>query len=155
MGYLKLFIIFILFLSCRDSDKAIGRNINIKFEIDNKEIDLNNEFKIYIVNKNDTTIVLPIKNKINIPRVLKQNDYQVNFIYKDIKLKFDDFSEKILNPNQETEWFFGLDNYPLDVKKGVLYPNEYLDTTIVKIEFFKLNLMEEGDGIQKVNIFRK
>lgn len=155
MGFIKLFIFFIAFFSCKENNKTISNEIIIKFEIDNKKINLNNDFKIYVINKRDTIIVSPNKNKISIPNVLKSNDYHVNFIYKDVKLKFDNFSDNILNPNQETEWVFGIDNCPLDVKKGILYPNEYLDSSIVKIEYFKLNLMEYGDGIQKVNIIRK
>lgn len=90
-----------------DSCKDLGRQVRLT--LDNKTIQLNNNFQIYLFQNNLKRIDLLAKenNVVNLPyRFPKDSIYNVVFIYKNYELTFDKVQGD--NFNFDSDWDFNI-----------------------------------------------
>lgn len=158
----SLFVLFQVLLCCSSrpkdnndrkdySVKQEGKKIVVSFMVDEISIKLKDDFKIYIMNGDETFECPPKDNYIELPTLNKDSGYSIRFEFEKYKLTFDNFTKKLITPKQNIEWRFGIDNRPFNNILGLLPHNEFkTDTTTKELHYLKYNLLEEGDGVQFV-----
>ena len=150
-----LIVITSLFLINCSKDKSKTYPILISYTINNSNIDIKNNFTISVIKRKDTLIFYPKDEIINFKKFSEFNNYIVIFKHNERSIIFNDFSNKMLNPSQKTEWKFGIENQPFNVENKILSTEEYNDKTIKELEYLQFNPLEFGDGIEKINIKRE
>lgn len=157
-----LYIIsFLLLLVCactsQPSPKATvneemqKKTITIHFTIDDSTVDTNDNFKLFFINASDTQTALINNNKINLPNLTKDTGYTVCISYRNYNLIFQNFTKKMIIPDQDMEWDIGVDNKIINNLKGLLTDEEFKNKSKYKqLQFFQFNPHEHGDGIQFV-----
>ncbi len=159
-----LFFSLILFLSSCEEKKLKElspistkhqKRIKISFSIDDSLINQDNQYTIFISNGSDTLQTSIIyDNEIKLPAINHDSGYAIIFKYKQYEIAFDGLTRRMIIPQQDIEWRFGIDNRPFSRMSGLISPVEEKDTTIKQIFYFKLDPMEEGDGIQFIKKIR-
>ncbi|SHL84108.1 hypothetical protein SAMN05444360_1051 [Chryseobacterium carnipullorum] len=154
-----LALISIIFFSSTSCNKTKINKINsnhnffipIKYVIDGKMVKLDDDFDFLIIENSDTIKIKHTNNILEIPEFFKKEDYKVLFRCKEDNIVFDKLSNKMLNPNQKTNWIIGVDNKPFDKLLGLMDVKEYDKSNYKKIEYLQFDPQEYGDGIQLVN----
>lgn len=150
-----IFYFTLFFLVSCSKDNQEKYPIKISYQIDDKEVQLNDNFIISVVREKDTFNFYPKQKKVSLYKFDEFDKYEVNFIYDKKILNFKDVSNKMLNPSQQMEWKFGIENKPFKIEDGLLSTEEFSDETIKQVEYMQFNPLEFGDGIEKVNIIRE
>lgn len=134
------------------STSVSGKKLYVVFFIGAKEINIHNRFKILFLNEKDTINVEVKGNQLVLPSLEKDTGYKIVFIYKKFLLSFNGFTRKMIIPDQDITWKFGVDNRPFNESLDILSPAGYkaLSLKIKQLQYFQFLLMEYGDGIQFV-----
>ena len=126
------------------------KTIKVLFFVDGVRQDLTKTDGLFFISNGDT-----LKNEIGsngyltFKNVLNKNEYSVMFIHSADTLIFSDVETKMIIPDQNYEWRFGIDNRPFDNSLGLLSYDDFLtDTVTRKLLYWQFYTLEKGDGIQ-------
>jgi hypothetical protein len=136
----------------RKSHSNARKNVVVSFSYDGLKQNINNRFVLLVVRNSDTTKATVVQNKFIIKEIEDFLDYVIVFKYKQHTLRFGQISRKMLIPDQDCKWEFGIDKKPFDQSLDLMRPNEYVTDTITKqLQYFRLQPQEFGDGLLFVN----
>ena len=158
---MKYFLFSIIFLTsiASNAQKTVNKsysnakkNIIVSFNYDGVNQNINNRFKLLVIRNKDTTKATVAGNKFAIKGIEDFLDYKIVFKFKQHILQFGQISRKMLIPDQNCKWEFGIDKKPFDQSLDLMKPNEYKKDTITKqLQYFRLQPQEFGDGLLFVN----
>ena len=135
-----------------NNSQGANKSLKVSFAIDDSIVVLHDDFTITFVNNHDTMRVYSKNNELVLPALNKEMGYSVLFEYKNYDLTFKGITKKMIFPEQDVEWKFGVDSRPFNNLTGLLTYEEYKrDSLTRKLEYLQFNFLEQGDGIQFVN----
>lgn len=141
-------IIFNIF--CNPSKKE-EKSIQINFAIDDSIQNIENNFNVDFFDGYDTLKSAVRNNYLVLPVINRDTTYEVIFTFSQYTLSFKGITKKMIVPEQNIEWRFGVDNKPFNNLLGLLpYGESISDTTTKQLIYFQFLPMEYGTGIQFV-----
>lgn len=97
-----LILLIVNFICCKSKPKVETpahqtNEFQVILKIDNKKITLNDDFSLFFLRYGDTLEIKTKNNKFNLENInIKYLYYDFVFVYKDINMKFEDFSHYYL-----------------------------------------------------------
>jgi hypothetical protein len=135
-----------------DTANPNNKKLLVSFVIDDSSINISNQFKMFFINEKDTLRIGVEGNRLILPNLEKDTGYTIVFMFKHYVLSFNRMTKKLITPDQDITWKFGIDNPPFNDLLGLISNEEYKTNKKIKqIQYFQFDLMEYGDGIQFVH----
>jgi hypothetical protein len=148
-----LSLLIVLALVCCKAKKTnnnFDKTITAKFEIDEQNIDISDNFKIYFLQAGMNREARVKGNSLMIPQLADDTIVTVSFVYAPYQLEFKDVEKSRLFENQNMEWDFKIFN------KNLARISSSIDSVgLKKVYVWGFNPQEVGDGIEIVNTIYK
>jgi hypothetical protein len=104
-----------------------------------------------LVNNKDTLPISVKGNELVLTKLKKDTGYTIIFRFKGITLSFNSITRKMIIPDQNVTWKFGIDNPPFNDLLGLISNEEYKNNKNIKqLQYLQFDPMDYGDGIQFV-----
>ncbi|MFI5161245.1 MAG: hypothetical protein ACHQHN_08200 [Sphingobacteriales bacterium] len=132
-----LFFIIIVNSNCSKSKY----NLTIHFRIDDKNINIKNEFRIYFLEKNNKLEAKVNGNFLTLPDFSKDT-VTAFFLYRNYRLEFKTIEVNRLRLNQNMDWTFKILNTNVDQLSASLNLGQ-----VKKIYIWEFNPLDHGGGI--------